>query len=148
MGDWLESIVPAEKHFAEDAADILVVDAFSSLFEPIKGCDRAFLVDDFRVFLRKIADLDLMSIFDPASIGNEDPGEHLEKSGFSLTIVTDHPDFLTFSDFTGKIADDLFFIVTFAKVFYFKDDLARGFLRWIKANIGALDIGFFEFLRL
>ncbi len=64
MSELFEGIVAAKEHFAEDAADILIVDPFTARFQPVKGGHLARFVDDIIVVLGEIADLDMVADFD------------------------------------------------------------------------------------
>src|SRR5690349_25168205 len=59
--DVFKGVVAGEKHFSQDTAYVLVINAFSPLFEPVEYGISAFLIDHFRVVLREIADLHLVS---------------------------------------------------------------------------------------
>ena len=148
LGDRLERIVPAEEHFAENAADLLIEDAFSALLEPVKGILGCFLLIDFGVVLREIADLHLMPDFNSPLVWGKTRASILRKVVLPRPLFPMTPILSPSLDLAGEVFDHRFAVVAFGDVFDFEDDLARGFFRRVEADVGALDIRFFQFLRL
>ena len=149
----LVAFFAAEKHLAEDAANLFDVGRGVPAMQPLG--DGEAVLDGCADVLREVADLRLVAPEDGAGVEREflvgEAGivgqQALEQGGLAGAVAAHEADFFAAQHVGGEAVDDLLIAVELGEVLELENVLAAG-PDLIETDVGALDVGAGQFVGL